>query len=131
TESILNQTDTNLFMCHVNKPLIADKRMVVFCPPLAESELGFSYWMEKIFRLSKELTIQTVFICNPRTRQAITEYHKTNKHTVRLQFSQLDDWDDLTVLSTLIKEGDLIVFVSTRSGEVSYRHAFDVLPVKL
>ncbi len=131
TESILNQTDTNLFMCHVNKPLIADKRMIVFCPPLAESELGFGYWIEKVFRLSKELSIQTSFICNPRTQQAITEYQEMNKYTVRIQFSQPDGWDDLAILSEFIKDGDLIVFVSARSGEVSYRHAFDVLPMKL
>src|SRR5690606_26644684 len=57
TESILNQTDTNLFMCQVNRPLISHKRLTLFCPPLAETELGFIFCMDKILRLSQELSI--------------------------------------------------------------------------
>lgn len=131
TESILNQTDTNLFMCHVDKPLIMQKRIVVFFPPLSESELGFDYCMEKVSRLSQELTISILYICDTRTKAAITEYLQRNKSSVRALFSDHDEWDDLTELRQFVKENDLIVFVSARQGEVSYRHSFDGIPKKL
>ena len=131
TESILNQTDTNLFMCHVDKPLVMQKRIVVFCPPLSESELGFDFCMEKILRLSQELTIPIQYICDIRTKQAILDCMERNKNSTRVLFAEYGEWDDLTGLREFVRENDLIVFVSARQGEVSYRHSFDGIPKKL
>ena len=131
TESILNQTDTNLFMCHVDKPLVAQKRIVLFCPPLSESELGFDYCLEKVLRLSQELTIPILYVCDPRTKEAISQYVKRNKTSTRVLFSNHEEWDDLTSLRKYVKDNDLIVFISARQGEVSYRHSFDGTPKKL
>ncbi|MFC3197411.1 cation:proton antiporter [Parapedobacter deserti] len=131
TESILNQTDTNLFMCHVDQPLITQKRIVAFFPPLSESELGFDFCMEKILRLSLELTVAIHYVCAARTETAIADYLKRNKNSTRVFFSYHDEWEDLAELRKFVKENDLIVFVSSRQGEVSYRHSFDGIPKKL
>ncbi|MGK6352782.1 cation:proton antiporter [Parapedobacter sp. DT-150] len=131
TESILNQTDASLFMCHVDKPLIMQKRIVVFCPSLTESALGFDYCMEKIFRLSQELTLPILFVCDMRSKRAINEYIARNKNGTRLLFSNHTEWDNLATLHQLVKDNDLIVFFSARQGEVSYRHSFDGIPKKL
>ncbi len=131
TASILNQTDTNLFMCHVDKPLVMLKRIVVFCPPLTESELGFNYCMEKVMRLSQELTTAIHYVCDARTQSAISEYIDQNKNSTRVLFSNHEDWDDLSGLRRFVKDNDLVVFISARQGEVSYRHSFDGIPKKL
>ncbi|GGG97500.1 sodium:proton antiporter [Parapedobacter pyrenivorans] len=131
TESILNQTDTNLFMCHVDKPLVLQKRIVVCCPPLSESELGFDYCVEKIMRLSQELTIPIQFVCDVRTKQAVSLYIERNKNSTRVLFTDHNEWDDLATLRSAIKDNDLIVFISARQGEVSYRHSFDGIAKKL
>ena len=131
TESILNQTDTNLFMCHVDKPLVLQKRIVVCCPPLSESELGFDYCVEKILRLSQELTIPIQFICDMRTQQAISVFMERNKSSTRVLFIDHNEWDDLATLRSAVKDNDIIVFISARQGEVSYRHSFDGIPKKL
>lgn len=131
TESILNRTDANLFMCHVEKPLVAHKRIVVLCPPLAESELGFSFWLEKMMRLSKELTITVLFVSGKRTEEAILDLVEEKKIAVRVQFSEYRDWDDLSGLQQFIADEDLIVFISARAGEVSHRHSLEALPLKL
>lgn len=131
TESILNRTDTNLMMCHFGSPFVGQNRVLLFCPPLAESELGFGYWMEKTLRLSQELTIPIEFVCNKRTENAINEYMLTNKFSTKVSFEIYQDWDDLTGLRSFVKEKDLIVFVSARQGEMSYQHSFDGIPKKL
>ncbi|WP_257667578.1 cation:proton antiporter [Parapedobacter tibetensis] len=131
TESILNQTDTNLFMCHVEKPLVLQKRLVLFCPPLSESELGFDYCIEKVLRLSGELSMPILYVCDMRTKKALTEYMKRNKTNTKVLFANYDEWDDLTGLREFVKDNDLIVFVSARQGGVSYRHSFDRIPKKL
>ncbi|MBK1440404.1 cation:proton antiporter [Parapedobacter sp. ISTM3] len=131
TESILNQTDTNLFMCHLDKPMVTQKRILAFCPPLSESELGFDYCMEKVLLLSQELTIPILYVCDERTQHAIAEYIKRNKNSTRVLFSDYDEWDNLSGLRKFVKENDIIVFFSARQGEMSYRHSFDGIPKKL
>lgn len=131
TESILNRTDANLFMCHIGRPFVADKRMIVFCPPFAELELGFEFWLEKVLRLAGELTLDVRFVCVSRTQKAVEEFIETGKYSVRTQFEHYVDWDDVNGLRAFTAEGDLIVFVSARAGEVSHRHSFEALPMKL
>lgn len=131
TESILNQTDTNLFMCSINKSLVSHSRILVCCPPLAESELGFDFWMEKVLRLSSELTITVTFVCGDRTENAINGYMAGQKQSAKVYFVRFDEWDDLQQLRPYVLENDLIVFVSARTGEVSHRHALGALPTKL
>ncbi len=46
--SIVNNIDKNLFICHQEKPLVSQKRIIVLAPPLAEKELGFETWFKKI-----------------------------------------------------------------------------------
>ncbi len=131
TESILNQTDTNLFMCSINKSLVGHGRILVCCPPLAESELGFDFWMEKVLRLSSELTVAITFVCGDRTEQAIGGYLAKQKQGANVHFTRFDEWDDLQQLRPFVLENDLVVFVSARAGEVSHRHALGALPTKL
>lgn len=131
TESILNQTDANLFMCHVDKSLVMQKRIVVFCPPLSESELGFDFCTGKVLRLGQELSIPILYVCDERTEKAVSEYIERNKTSSRVLFSSYQDWDDLSGLSKLVKDNDFVVFISARQGEVSYRHSFDGIPKKL
>src|SRR5690606_18339274 len=57
SESILNKTHANLMMCRLEKPFVTNKTISVFVPPLAEAEVGFAYWMEKITILAQELSI--------------------------------------------------------------------------
>lgn len=130
-ESILNSTDANLFMCDIPRSLVSHKRITVFCPPLSESELGFEFWLEKVFRLSKELTIGICFVCDQRSRVSIEEYAIRTKQSAPIHFAELEDWDDLSHIRAHTQESDLIIFVSARAGEVSHRNSLTGLPLKL
>lgn len=131
TESILNKTDTNLFMCQVDKPLVAHKRILMFCPPLTESELGFEFCLGKMLRLAGELSIPIDFVCTSRTHSVIESYLTKHKTSTVVNFHNHDDWDALGQLRVFVSDNDLIVFVSARQGEVSYRYSFDRIPKKL
>ncbi|MEC3879681.1 cation:proton antiporter [Parapedobacter sp. 10938] len=131
TESILNKTDANLFMCHVDKPLVSHKRILMFCPPLTESELGFEFCLAKMMRLSGELSLPIHFVCIERTKSVIEAYLVKNKTSTVLNFELHGDWDELSKLNAFVRDNDLIVFVSARQGEVSYRYSFDRIPKKL
>src|SRR5690606_40196513 len=70
-ESILNLTDTSLFMCRLEKPFVSQKRIVLFVPQMAEAEKGFQYWLSKVCRLAQELSLPFVCICDVRCEAAI------------------------------------------------------------
>lgn len=127
TESILNRTDTNLFMCKFVNPFLANKSIIVFVPPLAESEKGFEYWMEKMLKFASELTLPLSFVCNLRTQAAILEVFKMLETSVPCSFENYEDWDNIYGLATYSNADALLVFVSARYGDVSYRDSLDGL----
>ncbi|WP_437918609.1 cation:proton antiporter domain-containing protein [Sphingobacterium sp. LRF_L2] len=127
TESILNRTDASLFMCRLNAPFLSHKSILIFVPPLAESEMGFEYWMEKIVKLGRELSLPLVFISNARTEVAIQGVLELVQSSVPYSFRNYDDWDNIFGLATFSNADALLVFVSSRYGEVSYRDSFDGL----
>jgi Kef-type K+ transport system membrane component KefB len=126
-ESILNNTDTTLFMCKIEKPLISHRSITVFVPPLAESEVGFEYWMDKILKLARELSLPICFVCDSRTEEYIQQLKKSLKSSVKMTFGNYEDWDNIYGVATYSNSDSLLVFVSSRQGEVSYRDSLDGL----
>src|SRR5690554_4956611 len=70
-DSILNNTDKTTFICHLEKPLILHKRIVVAVPPLAEHENGFGLWFSKITLLAQEISISIQLYCTETTKTAV------------------------------------------------------------
>ncbi len=127
TESILNRTDASLFMCRLDKPFITNKSITIFVPPLAESEVGFAYWMEKMCKFAQELSLPVRYVCNFRTKQAIELMLDTLQSSIPVSYDLYEDWDNIYGLATFSNVDSLLVFVSARSGEVSYRDSLDGL----
>ncbi|MDM1049629.1 cation:proton antiporter [Sphingobacterium hotanense] len=127
TESILNRTDASLFMCRLDKPFITNKSITIFVPPLAESEVGFAYWMEKMSKFAQELSLPIRYVCNFRTKHAIEIMLDTLKSSIPVSYDLYEDWDNIYGLATFSNADSLLVFVSSRYGEVSYRDSLDGL----
>lgn len=127
TESILNRTDANLFMCRLDNPFLSHKSITIFVPPLAESEVGFEYWMEKMVKLAQELSIPLMFVCDTRTQSAAEGVLEMVQTSVPFTFNNYEDWDNIFGLATFSNTDALLVFVSARYGEVSYRDSLDGL----
>lgn len=131
TESILNRTDANLFMCRLDKPFLSNKLITIFVPPLAESEIGFEFWMDKMLILAQELSLPIAYVCDHRTEKAIAEMLVKIKTSVRSSFNNYEDWNNIYGLATFSNTDSLMVFVSSRFGEVSYRDALDGLAKRI
>src|SRR5690606_37768135 len=131
TESILNRTHTNIMMCSLPQSLVTHQRIVVFAPPMSETEKGFPYWMQKVTRLSQELSRPAIFVCNRRTKRYVEMFVKNNKAQIPVEFEHYESWDQLGGLNQYVESSVMIVFVSARVGEVSYNSSFDGIPRKL
>lgn len=131
TESILNLTDVSLFMCRIEKTMVGDKRIVLFVPPMAEAEKGFSYWINKVTRLTVELSLPLVCVCNNRSESVINQYILKNKVSINIQYVNHQEWDDLQELKGMVKQDDFVIFVSARRGDISYNTNFDSVPRRI
>lgn len=131
TESILNRTTANLFMCRFNKPFTSQTKISVFVPPYAQHEVGFICWLDKILKLAAELSLPLSFICNERTDHDIKEYLRDIENAIPVHYDHYEDWDNILGLSTYTNENAILTFVSARQGSVSYRDSLDGLANKL
>ncbi len=131
TESILNRTSANVMLCHFKKPFISNKSIVVFAPPMCEAEFGFEYWLEKVVKFAKELSLSITFVVDTRSAAAIEEHLVELKNSVPVTFKHYDNWDNLQGLKAFKEEDAMFIFVSARNGEVSYRDSLDGVAKKL
>lgn len=130
-DSILNNTDKTTFICHLEKPLVLHKRIVIAAPPLSEHENGFGLWMSKMTKLAQELSISIVMYCNEATEKAVEKYLKTTRQTSVISIKSFSDWEDFLIISKDINEDDLFVLVSARKGATSYIGVLENLPSKI
>ncbi|HTO14644.1 MAG TPA: cation:proton antiporter [Edaphocola sp.] len=130
-DKILNKTDKTTFIIQIKKPLAVHKRIVLTAPPLTQHEEGFSLWMTKMAKLSKELSITLLIFCDTDTRLAIEELSEKKKLNAPLLFSDFTDWDDFLIISKDIKEDDLLVLVTARKQTLSYIRELENLPARL
>jgi len=124
---IVKNMDKNLFVCHVEQKLIAHKRIVVISPPSAEKEDGFSMWVDKIIRLSSELSIPVLHLGHPETQKIIAGHKKAGNFT----FQPFVDWDNPLSCGDQIRKDDLIILISAHVGYVSHIPILESMPSRL
>jgi Kef-type K+ transport system membrane component KefB len=129
--SIINNVDKNLFICHQERLLMTQKRIIVLAPPLAEKEYGFEIWLKKILKLSKELSIPIIFYGLRNTYDAAKSKMEHHKWKGEVSFHAFSEWDDFLVLTDFVNEDDLLVLISARKNAVSYQRYLDHIPSKL
>jgi hypothetical protein len=129
--SIINNVDKNLFICHQEKLLMTQKRIVVLAPPLAEKEIGFETWLFKILKLSQELSIPMLLFGNVATYNAVKSKIKHKHINSSISFTEFNDWEDFPVLAKNVNADDLLVLISARKNAVSYQKYLDHIPSKL
>ena len=124
---IIKNMDKNLFMCHVNHKLIDHQRIVVISPPLVEKEDGFALWVDKVAKISSELTIPVLHIGDPETHKIISQDKKASNFT----FYPFSDWNNPFSFGEVIRKNDLIVLISAHQGYVSHIPILDNIPTRL
>ena len=130
-DSILQNTDKTIFICDFKIPLVNQTRLFVIVPPNAEFEEGFEIWLNKLAKLSVEISIPITLNCSVETHTAILKFAKNNKITLNLNFQEFNNWEEFLMLTNQIAETDFIILVSARRGYVSHFGQLDRLPAKL
>ena len=107
------------------------KRIVIAVPPKAEYESGFPRWLEHFCRMGSTLGCRVHFFANEQTTVRLQTWIKKRHKQVLTDFSLLEDWNDLLVLTGQVSYDHLLVIISARPGTISYDNSFEKLPRQL
>lgn len=131
TENVLKGTHMEVMIVRCLVPVNTLRRMVIAVPGKAEYEVGFYKWLEHLCRMGEQLGCRMHFFTHPDTGRYIEGYISKLHDTLRTEYTDMGDWDDLLLLSGRVSYDHLLVIVSARRGFISYQPSFDKLPQQI
>jgi Kef-type K+ transport system membrane component KefB len=127
---LLDVCDKTIFFCQLDKPSVSYQKIVVVAPLLSEIEPTFSLWVERVLRLSKELSINLEIYSSIATYDRFQKVAFANKLDFNVRLKEIENLDDFFPLYNKSKD-DLVVFCSARVGSVSYDQMIESISTKL
>ena len=131
TENLLKNTYLQVMVARFLIPVNTLRRIIVAVPPKAEFEHGFMKWITHMCRMSSQLGCRVHFYAHPQTLGYIRGYMQKKHKDTRVAYSELEDWDDLLLLTGQVNYDHLLVIISARRGSISYDSAFERLPMQI
>ena len=131
TENLLKNTYLQVMVVRFLMPVNTLRRIIVAVPPKAEFEHGFTKWITYMCRMSSQLGCRVQFYAHPQTLGYIRGYIQKMHKDTRAVYSELDDWNDLLLLTGQVTYDHLLVIVSARRGSISYDSSFERLPMQV
>lgn len=131
TENLLKGTHREVIIAKFLMPVNTLRRIIIAVPPKAEYETGFVKWVEHFCRMSSLLSCRVHFHANQQTLNRLQAVVKKISNSTLTEFSILEEWDDLLLLTGQVNFDHLLVVISARRGSISYDTSFEKLPTQL
>lgn len=126
TEGILKTSNTTTFIYKPFQPLATLKRHLVLVPENAEKEIGFAFWITKLWNLAKNTTTKLVFYAPLSTLTFIQEIHKNS--LIESSFVEFSDWEKFANFKKNVQKNDNLIIVLSRKNKLSYQSEMDKIP---
>ncbi|MBW9200209.1 cation:proton antiporter [Bacteroidales bacterium SW299] len=130
TEDLLKNTYRQVMIARFLMPVNTLRRIIVAVPPKSEFEHGFVKWITHLCRMSSQLGCRLHFFAHPQTLGYLKGYIQKKHKDVLTEYQELEDWDDLLIITGQVNFDHLLVIVSARRGSISYDSAFERLPMQ-
>jgi Kef-type K+ transport system membrane component KefB/nucleotide-binding universal stress UspA family protein len=126
TGGILTKSNPTTLIYKPSQPLATIKRHLVFVPVYAEKEIGFPFWLIKVWNIARNTGAKLVFYANAQTLKFIKDIN--TKHPVDSEFIEFDDWNDFLIISRDVKIDDNLILVLSRKDRPSYHNNMTKIP---
>ena len=130
-ENLLKGLHREVMIAKFLIPINTIRRIIIAVPPKAEYEAGFQKWVENFCRMGGTLGCRVHFFANEETTVQLQALVKKKYGQTLTDFSRLDDWGDLLILTGQVNYDHLLVVISARRGSISYDSSFEKLPAQL
>jgi nucleotide-binding universal stress UspA family protein len=129
TEGILTKCNTTTLIYKPSQPLSTIKRHLIVVPNRAEKEIGFPFWLIKVWNIARNSGAKLVFYSTEQTLNYIKAINA--KHPVECEFKEFSEWDDFLILSRDVKPDDNLILILSRKDRPSYHANMLRIPVYL
>jgi Kef-type K+ transport system membrane component KefB len=126
TSGILKKCNKTTLIYKPSQPLGTIKRHFIVVPHKAENELGFPFWLVKMWNIARNTGAKLVFYATPETLKYIQNIHK--KHPIECEFEVFTDYEDFLILSREIKKDDNLIIIMSRENKPSYHANMSKMP---
>ncbi|MBU1107808.1 MAG: cation:proton antiporter [Candidatus Riflebacteria bacterium] len=128
-EGVLARCNTTTLIYRPVQPLSTVKRDIIIVPENAEREIGFPFWMTKIWNIGRNTGSKLVFYAPAKTTEYLREIH--HRFPIEAEFIVFSEWDDFLILSRDFKADDNLIVILSRKGHLSYNVNMGKIPVYL
>ena len=129
TEGILTKCNTTTLIYKPSQPLSTIKRHLIIVPDRAEKEIGFPFWLLKVWNIARNTGAKLIFYSTEQTLKYIKDINA--KHPIECEFKEFEEWDDFLILSRDIKMDDNLILVLSRKDRPSYHANMTKIPIYL
>ena len=129
TDRVLSKCATTTLVYRPAQPLSTIKRYIVVVPFRAEREIGFPYWVIRVWNMAKNSSSKIVFYADTAVLNVLQDIQA--KHHVEVEFNEFNNWDDFLIISRDIKENDALMIVMSRKNYPSYLKNMAMIPTYL
>lgn len=119
TEGILSKCNATSFIYKSLQPIATIKRHIIIMPNLVENEIGFPFWLLKIWNIAYNTGTKLLFYGTEQTIKVIKNVHA--EHPIEADFITFNSWKNAKNLTNNIKIDDNLIFILTRKDEPSYK----------
>jgi Kef-type K+ transport system membrane component KefB/nucleotide-binding universal stress UspA family protein len=119
TEGILEKSNTTTLVYKPAQPISTIKRYFIVMPANTEKEVGFPFWLPKIWNISKNTGAKLLFYGTEPTLQVIRSINSS--HPVDAEFNLFDDWNNFLLISRDIRIDDNLIVILSRKNKISYQ----------
>ncbi|MDP2089460.1 MAG: cation:proton antiporter [Flavobacteriaceae bacterium] len=125
-EGIITKCDTTTLIYKPSQPLATIKRHLIIVPERAEKEIGFPFWLIKVWNIARNTGAKLVFYAPEKTLNYIKDINA--KHPVEADFFLFSDWNDFLIISRDVKKNDNLIVVLSRKDHPSYNGNMAKIP---
>jgi len=129
SEGILTKCNTTTLIYKPSQPLSTIKRHLIVVPDRAEKEIGFPFWLIKVWNIARNTGSKLVFYSTEQTLNYIKAIN--TKHPIECEFREFSEWDDFLILSRDVKHDDNLILILSRKDRPSYHSNMLRIPVYL
>ncbi|MDP2889413.1 MAG: cation:proton antiporter, partial [Bacteroidota bacterium] len=126
TEGILSNCNVTTFVYKPAQPIATIKRHIIILPNNAEHEIGFPFWLLKIWNISRNTGSKLLFYGTVQTNQLIRDIH--SNYPIEAEFRNFENWDEFLSLSSEIKNDDNLIIVLSRENKPSFHPIMKNIP---
>lgn len=130
-ENLLKGLHREVMIAKFLIPINTIRRIIIAVPPKAEYEAGFQKWVEHFAGWAVRWAAGYISLTNEETTVQLQALVKKKYGQTLTDFSRLDDWGDLLILTGQVNYDHLLVVISARRGSISYDSSFEKLPAQL